>query len=315
MFDELAECDERAWIAPIVRHLGLDWRPFVADGEWTGRELESWRRNPSSPDNSVFRRVTERAYATAAATGAPVVLSGLFGAHLYAGAPGWAWELLERGHARQALAGVWRELRGGGRAKVLAALRPRGLPAALVRLLRARFARPAWLTPHALGLLGEPAAWPSALPRALHPGQHRTVLSLREAFGIATETFTAGSHGIELRYPFRDRRVVELLLRVPADQLYRPGTTRPNLRTALDGLLPPSAVERGGKGSLIALFRPGVGERETVTLRSALDAGRAAWERFVRPEWVARAPLGARNGGIEDVVLWRCVLLGRWLDK
>jgi len=316
VFDELPSCDERAWIDPVVRHCGLEPLQFAGDGEWPLRELASWRRNPSSPEEDLYRRLTDRAYTGARAAGARVVLSGMFGDHLYSGTPGWFWELARAGRIGAAAHGLWRELRAaGGLGHVRSALWPRRVPHAARRLLAPSASRLPWLTDRARALLGDGEGWPVRASRWLRPGQARSVLGLLGAHGVAGETFHSSSLGVEVRYPYRDRRLVELMLRVPSDQLYRPGVTRPVLRHAMAALLPGDVRGRVGKGSLAALFRRGVAERESETIGRLLASGRAAWEPFVRRDWVARGWAGKRIAEIDEVVLWLCVCLGRWLDK
>jgi len=54
----------------------------------------------------------------------------------------------------------------------------------------------------------------------------------------------------EYRYPILDRDLVEFLLRVPSDQLRRPGERRSLMRRALRNLLPREVNERTRKASL-----------------------------------------------------------------
>jgi asparagine synthase (glutamine-hydrolysing) len=315
VFDELPSCDERAWIDPVVRHCGLEALQFAGDGEWPLREIDLWRRNPNSPEDDLYRRLVERARALARSAGCRVLLSGMFGDHLYAGTHGWFWERLRGGAPGAALADAWRAARRGGAGGALAALLPRRAPAAVRRIGGAATGRRTWLTRYAAELLGDAEPWPPSLHGALRPGQHRNVLGLLAARGVSGETFHAASAGIDLRYPFRDRRVVELMLRLPSEQLCRPGLTRPVLREAMRGLLPDQVRTRAGKTSLEALFRRGVGGREQAALQRRLAAGVARWERFVNPAWVAARVPGRCGGDLEELVLCSCVLFDRWLDS
>jgi asparagine synthase (glutamine-hydrolysing) len=316
VFDELPSCDERAWIDPVVRHCGLEPLQFPGDGEWPFRDFAAWRRNPSSPEVDLYRRLVERGRVTARAAGARVVLSGMFGDHLYSGAEGWLWEMAGAGRIAAAARGAWRELRyGQGPGGLRDALWPRGVPNALRRLAGAAAGRRSWLTPYAAELLGGRNARSMWAGGGLRPRQRRNVLGLLAAHGVSGDVFHASSLGLEVRYPFRDRRLVELLLCVPSDQLYRPGVTRPVLREAMPGLLPEGVRRRVGKTSLAALFRRGVVERESETVRRLLESGRGAWERFVRPEWVALAAPGRRAADIDEVALSQCACLAGWLDK
>ena len=313
VFDELTQCDERRWIDPVVRHCDLEPLQFAGDGEWPFRDHDTWRHNPASPEDDLFRRLVERARGIARAAGCRVVLSGMFGDHLYAGVHGWFWERLRGGATGAAFAELWREARGEGAARrLLGALLPRRLAGRRGRLRRALAGGTPWLTARARELIGAEAEWPATAPRVLRPAQQRGVLGLLAAHGVSGETFHAACAGVEVRYPFRDRRVVELMLRLPSEQLYRPGRTRPVLRAAMSGRLPDAVADRAGKASLVALFRRGVDGRERAALRAALATGRPHWERYVRPEWVLE---GAPRHEVEELVVCHCVLFGRWLDK
>jgi asparagine synthase (glutamine-hydrolysing) len=62
----------------------------------------------------------------------------------------------------------------------------------------------------------------------------------------------------EFRYPFLDRDLVDFLLRVPANQLMRPGRRRLLMRRALCGIVPVQVLERKRKayvarGPLVAV--------------------------------------------------------------
>lgn len=302
VFDELRSCDERRWIDAVVRHCGLEPLQFPGDGEWPLREFATWRHNPSSPEEDLYRRLTDRALAVACSAGARVVLSGMFGDHLYSGTQGWFWE----DPGGRAVARLARTVQSGGARAVLSALRPRRLSPP---------ARRAWLTDRARGLLADPRPWPPSADGALRPGQSRSVLGLLAAHGVAGGTFHTASLGVETRFPYRDRRVVELMLRIPSDQLQRPGLTRPVLRNALAGLLPDDVRERVGKASMRELFLRGVREREAAALTAALRRGTSAWSPYVREEWVAAARPGESAREIHEIVLWLCACFGKWVDR
>jgi asparagine synthase (glutamine-hydrolysing) len=61
---------------------------------------------------------------------------------------------------------------------------------------------------------------------------------------------------IDTTYPYLDRRLVEFMFRVPADQLVRPGERRSLMRRALRGVLPEKIrLRRSKKNPTAALFR------------------------------------------------------------
>lgn len=60
--------------------------------------------------------------------------------------------------------------------------------------------------------------------------------------------------GIELRHPFRDRRLMEFCLALPAEQKLHRGLTRMVMRRAMAGILPQEVLRRGDKVD----FRPSI---------------------------------------------------------
>ena len=75
---------------------------------------------------------------------------------------------------------------------------------------------------------------------------------------------TAAAFGLEPRYPFFDRRLIELCLALPLDQKLRNGWTRFVLREAMEGCLPESIRWRVDKGNLGPNLRSGLLERESL---------------------------------------------------
>lgn len=127
----------------------------------------------------------------------------------------------------------------------------------------------------------------------------------------------AAAHGVEVRFPFWDRRLVEFCLSVPAEQKVRGGWTRYILRRGMEGILPKAVQWRGGKSDLSPSFERALRTVERPTLEQILfrDSGqlaemanvealRGAFERFV----------GGRPGESDVVSIWRAVTLALWLE-
>ncbi|MCB1009921.1 MAG: hypothetical protein KDB94_13630 [Acidobacteria bacterium] len=137
---------------------------------------------------------------------------------------------------------------------------------------------------------------------------------LAQASGI--EHCRASRMGIELRRPYRDRRLVEFVLGIPSHLLYRPGEPKWILRRAMRGVLPEALLRRFHPSSLTPLFRRGVAERERRWVDRLLHRPDAAWRRFLRPDWIERmlAPgaLEAQPDGIDLVVLWQALCFELW---
>ena len=95
----------------------------------------------------------------------------------------------------------------------------------------------------------------------------------------------AGYVNVRWRDPYRDRRLVEMLLRVPTDVLLRDGWDKYILRRVMAGLLPEKVRWRRGSVEASALIAKGLRreERERVqTLFQGSRLGRLGWVDEVR---------------------------------
>lgn len=315
VFDELPESDEREFMEPVVAAIGADPVWIRGDDAWPLRDPGSWPVPLASPYNGLYRRLRERAYGAARSRGARVVLTGECGDQVFFGGADWLRDLLADRRIGAALAGVGRELALRGRTDL-----PRfGLGSALKRAFGRPLAprpEPEWLTPKARELAGG-AAWGRwegvrGLPR---PEQRAGLTDPRIAASIRVETGLAAAEGIEIRRPYRDRRLVELALALPAHRLYRPGWIKWATREAMRGLLPEPVRRRRRRSSLAPLTRRGLVEREAAAVRSLLDSPGAWWPRYVRAEWLSElfpARLEAGIDGPAALAAWQCICLEMW---
>ena len=129
----------------------------------------------------------------------------------------------------------------------------------------------------------------------------------------------ASARGVEARYPFLDRELVELTLSLPDEAKLVGGWTRAPLRAAMRGILPETVRLRRDKVD----FKP-------VLLSAMLDAGRATLDRVLGAEAdrisryvdvdVMRAirvqieQAGAKADLADVVMLWRVAWLSLWLN-
>lgn len=108
-------------------------------------------------------------------------------------------------------------------------------------------------TPYASGEVRETVA---RLPRFLMPPNGWNPLArelLRQTFHTSLPALlryadrNSMTHSREVRLPFLDRRVAEFALSLPADFLYREGTTKAVLREAVRGIVPDEVLARRDK--------------------------------------------------------------------
>ncbi|WP_336000310.1 asparagine synthase (glutamine-hydrolyzing) [Halorientalis halophila] len=124
--------------------------------------------------------------------------------------------------------------------------------------------------------------------------------------------------GIEPRFPFLDRRLVEFCLALPADQKFRRGWERFVLRRALGEYLPSDVRWREDKADLRPCFLEGLRTHDAERLRSL--AGEE--EEVETWRYVDRAAFGTNVDAFLDGrdlnarrAVWRPALLGSWLRR
>jgi len=115
--------------------------------------------------------------------------------------------------------------------------------------------------------------------------------------------------------PYEDRRLVEFVLSIPADQLGRPGADRRIHRRAARGLLPEAIRSRADRTSFFPLLREGLFERETAAVARLLTRPRIVEMGYVDAVWLATHPPSPNLPLAELEVLWLCLCLEMWLRR
>jgi asparagine synthase (glutamine-hydrolysing) len=311
-FRELAEADESRFAQAMMTAAGLE--PVWVDGDdcWPLRRIDGI--DPSQPFENPYRELHAAAYSAAAAGGSRALLTGHFSDEMYHGIDAW-WlrDCLARGEGRVAVRGLRHELRWRSHPEVWTPGLRRALGAALLGTAweRLRSLRtPPWLLPSARKALER-----RPLSPARHPEQAETLLAPFTMMSIAAEMRRARQQGVELRFPFRDRRLIELALRLPAHHLARPGWRKRLVWLAADGWLPDAVRLRRQMSNLGPLFARGIGEREHETVRRLLfGEGPQLWRRWVDPALLERFVDTARTGGsgVPTLIFWRCLAAELW---
>jgi asparagine synthase (glutamine-hydrolysing) len=240
------ECrDERDYIRAVCDLHHVDLTPLYFEDMDPLEGFEEALRSQESPFYDSLDAYYPALYGAARASGARVILGGDWGDQLLTG-PAYLADLLREGNGRE----FWRELRllsmkdGGTRPQILKrSLWYLLLPHRLddrwewARLLAWRLFLPS----------RDPAEgprFPWASQRALYDG----------AFGVHNQMLlecvdrNAGRHGVEMRFPFLDIRLIEFLLSIPFRERTRDGLGKCVMRDALSDILPPAVHRREDKG-------------------------------------------------------------------
>jgi asparagine synthase (glutamine-hydrolysing) len=135
-------------------------------------------------------------------------------------------------------------------------------------------------------------------------------------FRLEVADVAAAMQGIEPRYPFLDRRLVEFCLSLPPEQKLRNGWTRYVLRQAMDGYLPQKVQWREGKANLAPGFNHGLRRYEHDRLKRLLVTDPGPLNRYVDLSVVHDALDQLFDGGDHGDALsvWKASILRAWLN-
>jgi asparagine synthase (glutamine-hydrolysing) len=293
---------------------GIRQLRFSGDDGWPLHDAETWPYNPNRPIDNAYRILKERAYSTAHNNGVSALLTGGGGDHLYGGYAWWLVDRLASGRLLSAAGGV---ARAALRGPILQEPGVRRLGSLILRGRRPRadLQPPPWMSPSSHGLL-ETRQWtPKGIEDWRRPDHAASICGPMIADGIAAETFHASRNRLDLRHPYRDRRLVEFMLAIPADQLYRDGRFKHVLRVAMDGILPETIRHRVGSASLLPLYQRGLVERENTRIERLLSRRDALWRRFVEPDYLHHlipARIAEGRDGADVLVPWYCSYMELW---
>lgn len=145
--------------------------------------------------------------------------------------------------------------------------------------------------------------------------QRQLLSSSRIQTALELTTHATAAHGVEVRHPFFDKRLVEFCLALPPGQSLKDGWARSILRRALAGVLPEAVQWRVGKAWLASNFERGLYEQDRALLDEhirELGPLRPYVDEEVVEELYGK---GASAPNIEQAQLARVATLSMWLKK
>ncbi|MEM7705080.1 MAG: asparagine synthetase B family protein [Pseudomonadota bacterium] len=122
--------------------------------------------------------------------------------------------------------------------------------------------------------------------------------------------------GVEYRFPYRQWKLVQFFLSLPAHCWLDPhtGATKPVTRQAMRGRLPAAVTERLAKTSLEPMFRQAVLKDHWDKVQEALSLAEH-WQPYIDPAWLEERQQKNDWSGFSLYVLWCCVSAARWLQN
>ncbi len=273
------------------------------------------------PEGNAYRLLIDRLYSTVAGAGVRVLLTGAHADQALTGGDYWLAEHLRDGQPAAALAGLLRLVRRQG-------LTSRATRTSLVQVVswlldvipggrRVRPKRrplpPPWLTPQARDILAQDML-ADETPQGPRPGQADAILGgYTTTFGAMSGVFD-GLTGVDTRYPYRDRRLVEFLMAIPAYELFDGRDHKLVVKRAMAGILPDLVLDNPVHGRLYTLYMRGV-ERERSEFERILHGAGALWQPYVEPDALWHSLDMAQNGtetGRSAMLPWFCAAVEMW---
>ncbi len=307
--------DERRYLDAVAERSGVD--PLRVQGEGLSllAGLDDDLRAVGEPFFTPNLFLTRSLYAEAAARGLGAVLDGFAGDNVVGHGDHWLTELA----LSLRWPSLWREVRGAARRSsrprraVVSLLRQYALDPLATPFRRRvpppRFLRREWAS-------ADRPRDPSYLrDRDLHLAD-LSGPTLPRAFEVAYTR--AAALGIEPRFPFADRRLVEVCLALPPRQRVRDGLTRSILRRAMGDRLPDVLRDRSGKARLGGTFEDALFDRDPDLLRQLVEEDVPAASEYLDVAAVQAAYYEAvqnpETRGAVALPLWRAVTVARWLS-
>lgn len=316
VFDDLQECDERVYINAIKEQPNIRSVQILCDDVWPFKEWHNWPRSQNYPEGNIYRLLLERVYEHAQEAGLRVLLTGSFGNHLYGAGSDWLADLVVDMRLWTAIKELSFHIRARGFRQTLSEGHLRRIGRRLLDSIfpgsfrfRHKQKTPAWFNPVSEGMLTRHLSdFNPVFERYGH------LLTLGPLGGVSREIGNASRHRLEIRNPYRDRRLVEFVLALPAYQLYYHGLNKYILRTAMRGILPEVIRMRSMATSFISLYFRGV-SMEKVFLLTMLQNPKASWRKFILADWLLNrwnVVLKPEQDGPEALVLWQCISYDTW---
>lgn len=268
VFDRLSSCDERPFMDEVINRYGGKAHFYVADRDLAVAAIEGHRRYPGllySPQGMILGAMLDGMREA----GFRVMLDGTGGDELAGNGFRHLMALTRRGKwlSLSALVGEYASTYQISPWRLFydTCFKP-ALPAS-VRALYRRMKSPTRTAPNPTVVREDALGWTGAsdrmaqvppIPAFREPVQAEMYAAIFTGWAptVLTENYEliVAYAGIEMRQPFRDRRLVEFALALPPSQLWRNGWSRFGFRNAMQSIVPDRILKRRGKGIFMPLY-------------------------------------------------------------
>ncbi len=302
VFPTMPEADETKWINSM-QNMGFDINTFPGESDWPLKA--PWQQSAHSPLGNPYRGLKTKIYHQVQEKGIKILLSGDFADHMYTGYSYWLVDQFKHQPIR-AIKSFFSSLVTQGIKTTLKQISPAKWSNTLQR-------QAPWLNENSLTAF-------QALQKKQHKFNHPHPRQFALSYGIGTaqsywleHEYMFKNHVI-LRHPFRDRRVVEFLMSLPAWLLGKVNEPKRFVRKAAQNLLPNSITERETITSLKPLFIKGLIEKELDFVIQLLNQKEAQWQNFIQQDIIQKILNNPhqKHKDAHYLILWQCISFELW---
>jgi asparagine synthase (glutamine-hydrolysing) len=301
-FPNMPEANESIWIE-AMRPLGLKMSTFSGEAYWP---LKSpWYISLNSPISNPYRNLKSVVYQQVEHRNIKILLTGVFADHLYTGYIYWLVDQVKRKPFRAIKS-------------LLTTRKQHGLRTSLRQISPKKWSKKqrlnaAWLNKKAHQSLNTKFL-KFAKTKHPHPQQYNLAYGISTAQSAWLDNEFAFMHGFSIRHPFRDRRIVEFIMSIPAWVLGNNDDQKSFVRKTSVGLLPASIIRRRKTTTLKPLFIKGVLEKEILKVKKLLNSENCSWQSFVASTLVHRLLNNPTHQHKDNdyMVLWQCISYELW---
>jgi asparagine synthase (glutamine-hydrolysing) len=314
--DNLGDGDEAVYVDAVLRDYPsvnervTDWWP------WQGDELVPELPDQPTGTEPMYRRdryIRDRLRAV----GCKVMLSGHGSDHYLSGSLMYLADLVARGH-----------LLAASHDSMTWAVEKRCSVYDVIKSSIVMPLTPRWLRPGRRSRSAGPPQWldddfvrryelkTRRLASEMYAGSPGSQFQAARKFEIreVSRGLTIDQHGLEHRYPFLSRRLVEFALSLPARLIIRPHARKWILRSAMQGVLPDEVRVRRGKGGVGARIRWAL-NAESARIATLTESPILEELGCIRGDMLRRAVKRVQSGRRRRMVdLYATLALETWLQ-
>lgn len=305
IFPQMPEADESRWI-DAMRSVNKDMHTFVGHAHWPLKD--PWFVSLNAPISNPYRHLKSVIYQKAQSENLSVLLTGVFADHLYTGYIYWLVDQMKY-KPLMAIKSMLNMLRTDGFWVTARQLAP-------AKWSKKVTTKAPWLSKDASLALKQQRALPQYDPQYdhPHPQQYALASGLSTAQSCWLENEYGFKYGINVRHPFRDRRVVEWLLSLPAWLLGDNNEPKRMVRHVAKNQLPESIIRRKTITTLKPLFIKGVMQESLLQVTTLLKDTGSSWHHYIDKKTIHHM-LDNPNGDHKDwqyMILWQCLSYELW---